>query len=142
MTTPPPESPQPPEGTPPSPWAGGAPPPSPWPQGVAPLPQQQTLPPRQSKTPIVLGALIGLVGVLLGGAIGIFGDQALRDAGWSGGLLMSPLWVVPLVGFILIFPERTRRWGAGILLGVALSFVVGFAACVGIFFTYATSSNA
>ena len=57
----------------------------------APLPPSHPQAPPQSKKPIVLGALIGLAGVILSALAGVLGDQTFRDAGISGGLVVSPL---------------------------------------------------
>ncbi len=42
--------------------------------------------------------------------------------------------VVPIVGIILCFPTRTRRWGQGLLLGIPLALggalVIGAGLCV------------
>lgn len=44
------------------------------------------------------------------------------------GLLM-PL-VVLVVGVVLVIPDRTRQWGLGLLIGFAVSLVLGAGACV------------
>jgi hypothetical protein len=44
------------------------------------------------------------------------------------GVLM-PL-VVLVAGVVLVIPDRTRQWGTGLLIGFAVSLVLGAGACV------------
>lgn len=43
--------------------------------------------------------------------------------------LMMPL-VVLVAGVVLVIPDRTRQWGSGLLIGFAVSLVLGAGACV------------
>lgn len=51
------------------------------------------------------------------------------------GVLM-PL-VVLVVGVVLVIPDRTRQWGLGLLIGFAVSLVLGAGACVVLLATWA-----
>lgn len=88
--------------------------------------------PPKSKTPLIVG---GLIGFALPGALFVFGlilaaqDGAVGMVGAAVALLGL---LVPVVAIVLLFPERTRRWGAGMLLGMGIALVVGFVGCVGL----------
>ena len=49
--------------------------------------------------------------------------------------LLAPLLVL-VAGVILVVPDRTRRWGSGLLLGFMVSLVLGAGACVVLIASY------
>jgi hypothetical protein len=49
--------------------------------------------------------------------------------GVLGIAVLMPL-VVLVAGVVLVIPDRTRQWGAGLLIGFAVSLVLGAGACV------------
>jgi hypothetical protein len=59
-----------------------------------------------------------------------FLSLSLSDSmGFLGFGVMAPL-VVLVAGVVLVIPDRTRRWGTGLLMGFAISLVLGAGACV------------
>ncbi len=63
-------------------------------------------------------------------AVTAFGDEGSPSPGpW---LELVVLVLPPVVMLALLVPRRTRRAGAGLLLGIALGSVVGAGACVGV----------
>ncbi len=102
---------------------------------VAPPPPADGPPPRRSVAkPLLLGGTIGLVATLLGVPLGFFGLGLPTGGGMETDVLQVALgvlgWLPFLVGIGLLFSSRTRLWGAGILMGVAITWIVGVAACV------------
>lgn len=121
MSTNPPDWSQPPPPPPPSAYGPGTPP--------------------KSKMPLVWGGVIGFVGpilcLVLGAVLAPRGDAL----GVMGAALLLGTLVVPVIAIVMLVPESTRRWGAGLLLGFAIALVVGFVGCIGIFAVATTTWN-
>ena len=86
-----------------------------------------------SRRPLLVGVAIGLLVPMLaflGLAAGITADYRWADYWWLGSAVWS---VVAFVGVALLFFERTRQVGAGILLGFACLLLTGAGACTVIF---------
>lgn len=93
----------------------------------------QPPPPPKSKTPLLLGILIGAVAPFFG----VIPPVVLSN-------VQSPTWVADVAGLApfawvflvlatgagLMFSDRTRRWGLGILLGLFGMLIIGAGACV------------
>ena len=80
-------------------------------------------PPKKSSLPLWVGALIGLVAVLGGAwATAAVNPDLLPWVTLGGLIVLVVLFVVP----------PTRRWGLGILIGVALSVPVGLIIFAGV----------
>ena len=78
------------------------------------------------------GLGLGLFGCLVLPFAALSGVDAF---GFIGFTLFSPL-VVLVAGIVLSIPSTTRRWGTGLLMGFAVSLVVGAGACVAILATW------
>jgi hypothetical protein len=97
-------------------------PPPPW--GNYPAPASQP-PPSGQGWKILCGAAIGFLStiVLPFASLGL-----AQRAGF--GIVVVPLALVPVVGTGLLLAPTTRPWGAGMLIGWAVSLVVAAGACV------------
>jgi hypothetical protein len=90
-------------------------------------------PARKPKAPLVLGILIGAVvpffGILAAIVIGSVGSSTTLS-GIAG--LLPFVWalLVLAVGAGLLFSDRTRRWGLGILIGFFGMLIIGAGVCV------------
>ncbi|CAA9357977.1 MAG: hypothetical protein AVDCRST_MAG72-1986 [uncultured Nocardioidaceae bacterium] len=88
--------------------------------------------------PLLIGALAGFVATVVGLPLGLLGLGGLPWTGGVGGSLAGVVdvalqvvgWLPLVAGIGFLFWSRTRLWGAGVLIGVAVSWIVGFAACV------------
>ena len=92
-----------------------------------PPPEPRPQPPRKSRTgPILLGAVISVAVSILGPVAGItLGDTF----GLFGLTLLAPLACL-VVGIVLLFPDSTRPWGIGLLIGFFGMLIIGAGACV------------
>jgi hypothetical protein len=79
-----------------------------------------------------LGILVGVVACIGLPFLSLVGVDRL---GLFGVGLLAPL-IVLVVGVILVIPDRTRRWGTGLLLGFAVALVLGAGACVVLIASY------
>ena len=96
----------------------------------APAPQEPDGP--GGRRDLWYGVGVALFGCLVLPFLALSGIDAL---GFIGFTLFAPL-VVLVAGLVLSFPSTTRRWGTGLLIGFAVSLVVGAGACVAIFATW------
>ena len=78
----------------------------------------------QSRRPLLLGVAIGFVIPML--AFLLLSGTVARDYSWLGSTVWS---VVAFVGVALLFFERTRRVGAGLLLGFGCLLLIGAGVC-------------
>jgi drug/metabolite transporter (DMT)-like permease len=90
-----------------------------------PPPEDQSRPQGRGRD-LWYGLAVGLAGCLL---VPFLAFVVPDPTGASTVALLTPLAVL-VVGLVLVFIERTRRWGAGLLLGFAVSLVIGAGACV------------
>ena len=79
-----------------------------------------------------LGILVGLVACLVLPFLAAIGADALGLLGFG---LLTPLLVL-VAGVILVIPDRTRRWGTGLLMGFVVALVLGAGACVVLIASY------
>ncbi|USQ78172.1 hypothetical protein [Ornithinimicrobium faecis] len=80
-------------------------------------------PPKKSSLPLWLGALLGLVGVFAGIWASTLVNPDLFPWVSLGGLVVL---------VVLLVVPATRRWGLGVLIGVALSIPVGLIIFAGV----------
>lgn len=135
MTTPPEPPPPAPDGQPgvPQPWGQDDAPLPPWPAGAS-----GATAPKESSRPIWGGALI-VLGICLLGLFGLVAPSGpwRTVASALGGLAT----IFPVVAIVLLFPETTRRWALGMLLGYGLALVIAFVGCIGLIVAYSRSSS-
>ena len=84
------------------------------------------------KLPVIGGAILGFIStwVLLTIAILVlYGTQVTGFLEWL--VPAVALFALPVVLGLLLVPERTRRWGAGALLGLAIGSITGAGVCAG-----------
>jgi len=79
-----------------------------------------------SRKELWYGVGVALVACLVLPFAGLVSPDTLGILGVG---VLTPLLVL-VVGVVLTIPARTRRWGTGLLLGFAISLVVGAGACV------------
>jgi hypothetical protein len=79
-----------------------------------------------------LGLLAGVLACL---GLPFLGAVGVDRFGLLGFGLLAPLLVL-VAGVILVIPDRTRRWGTGLLMGFAVSLVLGAGACVVLLASY------
>lgn len=77
----------------------------------------------------VLAGVVACIGLPFLSAIG------MDRLGLLGLGLLAPLLVL-VVGVVLVLPDRTRQWGLGLLIGFAVSLVLGAGACVVLIASY------
>jgi hypothetical protein len=88
-------------------------------------------PPKKPKAPLFLGMLIGAVAPFFGLLVpALFSGEpgAAADA-----VAFAPfVWVMVILatGAGLLFSDRTRRWGVGILIGLFGMLIIGAGVCV------------
>ncbi|MCI9886941.1 hypothetical protein JT358_00510 [Micrococcales bacterium 31B] len=120
MTTPPPQYPQYP------------PPPPPVPAGYP-----GAVEPPRKRWPAWLGVLVGMVAMPLSFFLsGLLSGFVLQGGPGSSvvGSLFSALFLWPIVaGAVLMIWWRTRRFGAGLIIGNLLGYVVFLGVCIAIF---------
>lgn len=118
----------------PQPWGqAGAPMLPPW-SGGGPAPE----PPKQSSRPIWGGVLI-VLGIC---ALGLSG-MVVQSGPWGvvASLFAGLATLFPVVAIVLLFPEKTRRWALGMLLGYGLALVIAFVGCIGLIVAYSQSAS-
>ena len=97
-----------------------------------PPPPEEPATERGKRRDLWLGLLVGVVACIALPFLGVLGADAL---GFLGLGLLTPLLVL-VAGVILVIPDRTRRWGTGLLLGFVVSLVLGAGACVVLIASY------
>jgi hypothetical protein len=102
----------------------GGPPQAPPPWGHYPAPPPQPQPPSDGWK-IVCGAVIGFAATVLAP----FAALGLADSLGFGIFLLSFV-LVPGTGIALLASATTRKWGLGLIIGWAITLVVGAGACV------------
>ena len=90
-----------------------------------PAPEQPVRAPARRRE-LWYGVAVALIACLVLPFTGLVTPNAL---GILGAGLLAPL-VVLVVGVVLVIPDRTRQWGLGLLIGFAVSLVLGAGACV------------
>ncbi len=82
--------------------------------------------------PVLGGAVLGFAATwfLLTIATLVLYGQQLRGA-MEVVVPAVALFALPVISGLLLVPRRTRRWGAGFLIGVALGSITGAGACAG-----------
>ena len=93
----------------------------------------QPPPPAKPKAPLLLGILIGAVAPFLGVVplLALSNVESPRVVADLAGLAPF-VWTMAVLatGAGLLFSDRTRRWGVGILLGFFGMLVIGAGLCV------------
>lgn len=79
--------------------------------------------------PLALGAVAGAMGLPVLVFLGVLVGETLNVFGF---VWLAPL-VVPLAGVGLLVADRTRWWGAGVLIGFFGMLIIGAGACVLLF---------
>ncbi|MGZ8736615.1 MAG: hypothetical protein ACXWXO_01930 [Nocardioides sp.] len=97
-----------------------------------PPPAEEPAPEPGNRRDLWLGILVGVVACIALPFLSALGADALGLFGFG---LLAPLLVL-VAGVILVIPDRTRRWGTGLLMGFAVSVVVGAGACVVLIASY------
>jgi hypothetical protein len=105
-------------------WQPPGQPPGWQPQGQPP--GWQPPPAKKPKAPLLLGMLIGAFAPWVLGVAPLVVTNGSNVAGYA--LWFWPL--IPLAGIVLLFPEQTRRWGLGILIGFFGMLIIGAGACI------------
>ena len=77
---------------------------------------------------------MGVVACLGLPLLGAVGGERLGLLGFG---LVAPLLVL-VTGVVLVIPDRTRRWGSGLLMGFMVSLVLGAGACVVLIASYSS----
>ncbi|HET6626166.1 MAG TPA: hypothetical protein VFG63_07235 [Nocardioidaceae bacterium] len=117
------------------------PPPPPGPTGP-PEPSgrpTQPGPAKRNRTALIIfGALISVVATVLGPLAALFLGDSI---GFLGAGLLTPVLCL-LVGIALLFSERTRPWGLGLLIGFFVMLIVGAGACVLVLMSFSSSYGA
>ena len=72
------------------------------------------------------GVVVGLVACLVLPFLGLSVADTIGILGFGA---LSPLAVL-VTGVVLVVPDRTRRWGTGLLIGFCVSLVLGAGACI------------
>jgi hypothetical protein len=119
---------------------------SPWqqPGQQPPGPSPWQPPPKKPKAPLILGILIGAFGpiaaVVIAGALGSMTDSTTASD-LAALVPLLTLFGVLLTGAVLLFPDKTRRWGAGLLIGLFGMLIIGAGACVAVLVLVLSSYN-
>lgn len=108
----------------PPPWPPQGPPQGPPPWGSYPAPPSQPQPPGEGWK-IICGAVIGVAATIAAPFLAL----ALADSLGFGIFVLSFV-VVPVTGLALLISATTRKWGLGLIIGWAVSLVLGAGACV------------
>ena len=96
-----------------------------------PPPAPQSSPDGVRAGPVIggffLGVVLGVVYMVAALAVGL----SMSTTGGGSDIALLLLWSAPAaVGFLLLAFSRTRRAGAGFVLGISISFIVLSAVCV------------
>ena len=111
---------------------------------VPPQPGWQP-PPKKPKAPLFLGILIGAVAPFLG----ILPPALLSNTVDSTSVASDVIGLAPFgwwflvlaTGAGLLFSDRTRRWGVGILIGLFGMLIIGAGACVALLVVVLSAYN-
>jgi hypothetical protein len=90
-------------------------------------------PPPKPKYPLFLGILIGAVAPFLGLIPPVVLSNLDAGSVASDAVFLAPFgwaFVIMATGAGLLFSDRTRRWGVGILIGFFGMLIIGAGACV------------
>ena len=90
-------------------------------------------PPPKPKAPLIAGILIGALAPFLGLIVPVVLSSLAVPTGVSELAGIVPfVWVLLILatGAGLLFSDRTRRWGLGILIGLFGMLIIGAGACV------------
>lgn len=90
-------------------------------------------PPKKPKAPLLLGILIGAVAPFAGLLVPVVFSGVQRPSPAADIAAFAPFgWVLLVLatGTGLLFPDDTRRWGVGILLGFFGMLIIGAGVCV------------
>jgi hypothetical protein len=100
-----------------------------------PQPGWQPPPPKKPKAPLLLGILIGAVapffGLIFPVALGNVSSPSVASD-IAGLAPFAWVFLVLATGAGLLFSDRTRRWGLGILIGLFGMLIIGAGACVAV----------
>ena len=101
-----------------------------------PMPAEDTPAGRRTSTGQVIGgAVLGfiaswLLALIIGFALyTTYGDS---NSIWLSVAIYGALALPAIISVALLVPSRTRYWGAGLLIGVAIGSVLGAGVCVGV----------
>jgi hypothetical protein len=118
---------------------------SPWQPGQQPAgPSPWQPPPKKPKAPLILGILIGAFAPIAGVAAATALAGMVDSTTASDVVALVPILTffgVLLTGAVLLFPDKTRRWGAGLLIGLFGMLIIGAGACVAVLFLVLAAYN-
>ena len=106
----------------------------PWGQ-PPPQPGWEPPPPKKPKAPLFFGILIGALAPFLGIIPPALFSNVQSPSMASDIVGLAPFaWVFLILatGAGLLFSDRTRRWGVGILIGLFGMLIIGAGACVAV----------
>ena len=84
------------------------------------------------KLPIIGGAILGFISTWVLLTVAILVLYSTQLTGFLEWLVPAvALFGLPVIFGVLLIPERTRRWGAGALLGLAIGSITGAGVCAG-----------
>ena len=101
-------------------------------------------PPKKPKAPLVLGILIGAFAPIAAVAVATALAGMVDSVTASDLVSLVPILTffgVLLTGAVLLFPDKTRRWGAGLLIGLFGMLIIGAGACVAVLFLVLAAYN-
>lgn len=101
-------------------------------------------PPPKPKAPLFLGILIGAVAPFLGliPSILLSGVDSPSVVSEIAGIApFGWVFLILATGAGLLFSDRTRRWGVGILIGLFGMLIIGAGACVTLLVVVLASYN-
>ena len=98
-----------------------------------PTPAEDTPAGRRTSTyPVIWGAGLGFIASwLLAFITGIILYNTYSNSIWLNVAIYGALALPAIISVALLVPSRTRYWGAGLLIGVAIGSVLGAGVCVG-----------
>ena len=99
-----------------------------------PTPAEDTPAGRRTSTgPVIGGAVLGcIVSWLLAIITGFALYTTYGDSNSTTVSIYGALGLPAIISVALLVPSRTRYWGAGLLIGVAIGSVLGAGVCVGV----------
>lgn len=87
---------------------------------------------------VIGGAVLGFIASWVLAAVTIitlYSTSGDSTSTWQLALVFSALALVPVISIAMLLLRRTRQWGAGMLLGVAVGSVIGAGVCASTFVT-------